>query len=47
MAFISNNPSDFWAIANAGTDKAAKEFNVDVDFRMPARGTAAGAAGDY
>lgn len=41
VAFITNNPSDFWAIANAGTDKAAKEFDVDVDFRMPARGTAA------
>jgi ribose transport system substrate-binding protein len=41
VAFISNNPSDFWAIANAGTDKAAAEFNVEVDFRMPARGTAA------
>lgn len=41
IAFITNNPSDFWTIANAGTDKAAKEFDVDVDFRMPARGTAA------
>jgi ribose transport system substrate-binding protein len=41
IAFITNNASDFWAIANAGTDKAAQEFNADVDFRMPARGTAA------
>ncbi len=41
VAFITNNPSDFWAIANAGTDKAAQEFNVEVEFRTPPRGTAA------
>ena len=40
VAFISNNAFDFWLIARAGTEKAAKEFGVQVDFRMPAQGTA-------
>ncbi|HEV7223173.1 MAG TPA: sugar-binding protein [Pirellulales bacterium] len=41
VAFISNNPFEFWTIARKGTEKAAKEFNVDVEFRMPAQGTPA------
>ena len=41
VAFISNNPFEFWTIARRGTEKAAKEFNCEVDFQMPARGTAA------
>jgi ribose transport system substrate-binding protein len=41
VAFISNNPFEFWTIARRGTEKAAKEFDVEVDFMMPARGTAA------
>lgn len=41
VAFISNNPFEFWTIAERGTDKAKAEFNVNVEFRRPARGTAA------
>jgi ribose transport system substrate-binding protein len=40
VAFISNNPFEFWLIAKAGTQKAQKELGVSVEFRMPARGTA-------
>jgi ribose transport system substrate-binding protein len=35
VAFITNNPYEFWKIAEAGTVKASKDFGVDVDFRMP------------
>jgi ribose transport system substrate-binding protein len=38
VAFISNNAYDFWKIAQRGTEKAAKECNVDCDFRMPSGG---------
>lgn len=41
VAFISNNPFDFWTIAERGTDKAKAELGVNVEFRRPARGTAA------
>ena len=41
LAFISNNPFEFWTIARRGTEKAAKEFNVDCEFHMPAQGTPA------
>jgi ribose transport system substrate-binding protein len=41
VAFISNNPFEFWTIAERGTEKARAEFNVNVEFRRPARGTAA------
>ncbi|HUY87490.1 MAG TPA: sugar-binding protein [Pirellulales bacterium] len=41
LAFISNNPFEFWTIARKGTEKAAQEFNADVEFRMPAQGTPA------
>jgi ribose transport system substrate-binding protein len=40
VAFVTNNASDFWKIAEAGTKKAAAEFNVDVLFRIPSAGTA-------
>src|SRR5207302_1208678 len=39
VAFISNNPFEFWKIAQRGTEKAAAEFAVEVDFRMPPNGT--------
>ncbi len=43
LAFVTNNSSDFWTIARKGTEKAASELpNVEVEFRMPADGTAAG-----
>jgi len=41
VAFVTNNASDFWTIARAGTAKAAKEVGAKVDFRIPAEGTAA------
>lgn len=43
LAFVTNNPSDFWTIARKGTEKAAAELpNVTVEFQMPGDGTAAG-----
>ncbi len=39
VAFISNNAHEFWSIARKGTEAAAKEFNVKVDFLMPPAGT--------
>jgi ribose transport system substrate-binding protein len=47
VAFISNNPYEFWTIARRGAEQAVKELaekdkiNVDLEFHMPARGTAA------
>ncbi|MCC6796731.1 MAG: sugar-binding protein [Candidatus Hydrogenedentes bacterium] len=40
VAFVTNNTSDFWAIAEAGTKKAAAELGCEVLFRRPATGTA-------
>lgn len=42
LAFVTNNPSDFWTIARKGVEKADAELsNVTVEFKMPANGTAA------
>ena len=42
LAFVTNNASDFWTIARKGVEKADSELpSVDVEFRMPADGTAA------
>ena len=42
VAFVTNNTSDFWKIAQAGCEKAEKELgNVKLEFKMPADGTAA------
>lgn len=42
LAFVTNNASDFWIIARKGTEKAAAEIpNIEVEFRIPADGTAA------
>ena len=42
LAFVTNNPSDFWTIARRGTEKAAAELpNVDVEFRINPDNTAA------
>jgi ribose transport system substrate-binding protein len=41
VAFVTNNPSDFWMEAKAGVLKAEKDFNAACEFRMPADGTAA------
>ena len=40
VAFVTNNTSDFWTIAEAGTKKAAAELGCDVLFRKPSMGTA-------
>jgi ribose transport system substrate-binding protein len=35
LAFVTNNPSDFWTICRAGCNQAAVENpNIDVDFRI-------------
>ena len=41
LAFLTNNPSDFWRIAQAGVRKAEQEFNISCEFLMPPDGTAA------
>ncbi|HSV16513.1 MAG TPA: sugar-binding protein [Tepidisphaeraceae bacterium] len=42
LAFVTNNASDFWTIARAGTAKAMEEMpNVKVDFQIPSSGSAA------
>lgn len=42
VAFVTNNPSDFWTIARKGCEKADAELpNLDFEFRIPAGGTAA------
>jgi ribose transport system substrate-binding protein len=38
VAFISNNSFEFWTIAERGTEKAAKEFGVNVEFKRPPAG---------
>lgn len=40
VAFVTNNASDFWKIAEAGTKKAAAELGCEVLFRIPSKGTA-------
>ena len=40
VAFVTNNASDFWKIAQAGTQKAANELGCDVIFKIPPQGTA-------
>ncbi|HVJ18217.1 MAG TPA: sugar-binding protein [Polyangiaceae bacterium] len=39
LAFVTNNPSDFWRIAAAGIRKYEKEGSVQVDIKMPPSGT--------
>ena len=42
LAFVTNNPSDYWTLCHKGADAAAKELgNVNLQFIMPADGTAA------
>src|SRR2546425_11703348 len=42
LAFVTNNPSDFWTISRKGTEKAAAELpNAEIDFRIDPDGTAA------
>lgn len=42
LAFVTNNPSDYWTICRRGTEDAAKNLgDVNVQFLMPADGTVA------
>jgi ribose transport system substrate-binding protein len=41
VGFVTNNPEQFWTIAEAGTTAAAQQFKVEVLFRRPQPGTAA------
>jgi len=41
VAFVTNNVSDFWKIAEAGVRKGEAEFNAICDLKMPTQGTAA------
>jgi ribose transport system substrate-binding protein len=41
VAFIANCAADFWTIARRGTEEASRRLGVDVEFYMPALGTAA------
>lgn len=40
VAFVANNPSEFWQIAKAGTAQAAEELGCEVEFKIPADGSA-------
>jgi ribose transport system substrate-binding protein len=40
VAFVSNNAYQFWTFAEKGAQKAAKEFDVELEFRKPQKGTA-------
>ncbi len=41
VGFVTNSASDFWNYAKKGTQAAASEFGVDVDFRIVRDATAA------
>ena len=38
VAFVTNNPEDFWTIAEHGAKKAAEEHGVELIFRRPDKG---------
>jgi ribose transport system substrate-binding protein len=40
VAFVTNNASDFWKIAEAGVRKAEADFGVQCELQMPPNGTA-------
>jgi ribose transport system substrate-binding protein len=37
VAFVSNNPYDFWTIAEKGTERAAQDLGVTAEFRKPSK----------
>ncbi len=39
LAFVTNNPSQFWKIAAGGIHKYEQEAKVQVDIKMPPKGT--------
>ncbi|HJN11538.1 MAG: sugar-binding protein [Pirellulaceae bacterium] len=40
VAFVTNQIADFWQIAKAGCEDAQKDFDIQVDVRMPSQATA-------
>ncbi len=40
IAFVTNNASEFWKIAEAGVRKGEAEFNADCEMHLPPNGTA-------
>jgi ribose transport system substrate-binding protein len=40
LAFVTNNASDFWKIAEAGVRKAETEFGVECEMQLPPSGSA-------
>lgn len=40
VAFVSNNAFQFWTFAEKGAEKAAGEFNVQMEFKKPSQGSA-------
>jgi ribose transport system substrate-binding protein len=41
VAFISNNEYDFWKFAQRGCEKAGRDLDVDIEFKMPSGGGSA------
>ena len=41
VAFVSNNPAEFWTICEAGARKAADEVDVELQYKRPQDGAAA------
>ncbi|MCE9604465.1 MAG: sugar-binding protein [Planctomycetia bacterium] len=41
VAFVTNNPHEFWTYAERGCEKGAKDFGVEVLFRRPPQGSPA------
>jgi ribose transport system substrate-binding protein len=41
LAFVTNNPSDYWTVARKGVEKAERELGIKVNYQIPAGGTAA------
>ena len=41
LAFVTNNPSDYWIVARKGVEKAEKELGIQVDFQIPPNGDTA------
>jgi len=40
VAYVTNGIADFWVIAEKGAKQGGKEFNADVEVRMPPKGVA-------
>lgn len=38
LAFVTNNASEFWKIAEKGLEKARKEQNIQIDIKLPTTG---------